>query len=162
MKGISAQRQKRNASRVALRAEEDDERELDEESITSSLRTDDASGLGVDESIEFVGLDCAPLPSRSFFVSSTELRPIEVTGVGRRLGLEVADASLASSLILSMVMGAAVDLNVGPKVGASVGPIVGGSDVGAAVPLPLNPHSRQVLNVNEIDLLASGALTFRM
>ena len=99
-------------------------RELDEECISSSLRTDDASGLGVDESIEFVGLGCAPLPSRSFFND--------------------------------------VGLDVGTDVEASVAPNVGGSDVGAAVPLPLNPHSRQVLNVNEIDLLASGALTFRM
>lgn len=103
-----------------MEAEEDDLREL-----ASSLRTDDdVSGLGVDESIEVVGLGCAPLPSRSFFNN--------------------------------------VGIVVGTIVGASVAPIVGGSNVGAAVPLPLNPHSRQFLNVNEIDLLASGALTFRI
>ena len=36
--------------------------ELVEESIASSLRNDDVSGLGVDASIEFDGLGCAPLP----------------------------------------------------------------------------------------------------
>ena len=53
--------------------------ELIGDSIASSLRDDDASGLGVDVSIEFVGLGCAPLPWRS----TTELRPMEVMAVGR-------------------------------------------------------------------------------